>query len=1091
MSEVDSLEIKITSSVEEANKSINSLIKNIGNLTKAINIDTSRISGIGKSASQSIKPIQEETRKISKTFDQIKDPFKDIGKGFRISGGTNDIQKSIQKYENELEKAKLKEQELSAKGKTDTSGYRDAVADVVKYQNIIESLKKQLEEINSTKIQIDRNDSSGKSLSEYEEELSRLKDGIKSISDAYKGFENIPKGQLDIPIENLSLMLSELKSDFPDATRQISMFEEELKNLKEAASDITREPIRQKVDTSSLDKMKEARERAENFKSALNSLKDIRPAINETNITKLENRLKSVIQQAENLKYEMEKGLRFGNISDKQFDNLTIKIRESENEAEALKAKIEEIRNVQSVDEKEGMFSRISSSVRKSLGSISSFASGMKKVLSGIDGAKSKITGLAKSMLGLKTSSNGINASFAKNLRTILKYGLGIRSLYVLFNKLRSGIRDGMKNLVQYSAETNASVSLLSNSMNQLKNASAAMVAPLLNALAPALDYIIQMCISAANAINQLISVLTGKGTWIRAKKQTQDFAKGIAGTGGAAKKAKKELNGYIAGWHEVNNMTSKDDSGGGGGGGGGALSASDMFETVDISDNAKKIGKILSDLFRPFREAWERDGKSVIDAAKYALSSIGELAKSVGKSFMEVWTNGTGTKVISELLQITKNLLTVIGNIASRLDDAWNTNEVGTRIIQNIFDIFISILDTINRITDSTARWAEKLDFTPLLESINTLLEAVKPLTDTIGEGLEWFWNNVLLPIAGWTIEDAVPAFLNMLASAIDALNKVIEALKPAAKWFWDNFLKPLGEWTGELIISAMETITELLKKFSDWITENKDEVSQFATIVGIVGGAFLGVSGAIAIVSGVLPILAAAIGGVVSIITSPVGIVAALAAMVVAAGNGDEMIKTLKDTLEGIKDFVVGVFTGDWKTAWEGIEKTATGVLDIIKLSIDSVKEGLLELLSKLDEAGGYGTGFAGKLVNKIKPRTVNTGMQYSLDIPHFASGGFPEDGWFRAGHGEIMGRFDNGQSVVANNRQITDGISAAVYSGNQENNMLMREEISLLQRQNEILTKLLQKDTGISKNDIGKAAREYSSEYFKRTGRQAFSY
>lgn len=44
-------------------------------------------------------------------------------------------------------------------------------------------------------------------------------------------------------------------------------------------------------------------------------------------------------------------------------------------------------------------------------------------------------------------------------------------------------------------------------------------------------------------------------------------------------------------------------------------------------------------------------------------------------------------------------------------------------------------------------------------------------------------------------------------------------------------------------------------------------------------------------------------------------------------------------------------------------------------------------------------------------------------------FASGGFPEDGWFRASHGEIMGQFDNGKSVVANNKQITDGIAQAV--------------------------------------------------------------
>lgn len=44
-------------------------------------------------------------------------------------------------------------------------------------------------------------------------------------------------------------------------------------------------------------------------------------------------------------------------------------------------------------------------------------------------------------------------------------------------------------------------------------------------------------------------------------------------------------------------------------------------------------------------------------------------------------------------------------------------------------------------------------------------------------------------------------------------------------------------------------------------------------------------------------------------------------------------------------------------------------------------------------------------------------------------FANGGFPEDGWFRASHGEMMGKFDNGKSVVANNKQITTGISEAV--------------------------------------------------------------
>lgn len=51
------------------------------------------------------------------------------------------------------------------------------------------------------------------------------------------------------------------------------------------------------------------------------------------------------------------------------------------------------------------------------------------------------------------------------------------------------------------------------------------------------------------------------------------------------------------------------------------------------------------------------------------------------------------------------------------------------------------------------------------------------------------------------------------------------------------------------------------------------------------------------------------------------------------------------------------------------------------------------------------------------------------YSLNFQQYAQGGFPEDGWFRASHGEYMGKFDNGQSVVANNEQITSGIAMGV--------------------------------------------------------------
>lgn len=52
----------------------------------------------------------------------------------------------------------------------------------------------------------------------------------------------------------------------------------------------------------------------------------------------------------------------------------------------------------------------------------------------------------------------------------------------------------------------------------------------------------------------------------------------------------------------------------------------------------------------------------------------------------------------------------------------------------------------------------------------------------------------------------------------------------------------------------------------------------------------------------------------------------------------------------------------------------------------------------------------------------------------IPAFQTGGFPEDGLFRANHNELIGQFANGRTAVANNAQIVQGISAGVEVANE---------------------------------------------------------
>ena len=170
-------------------------------------------------------------------------------------------------------------------------------------------------------------------------------------------------------------------------------------------------------------------------------------------------------------------------------------------------------------------------------------------------------------------------------------------------------------------------------------------------------------------------------------------------------------------------------------------------------------------------------------------------------------------------------------------------------------------------------------------------------------------------------------------------------------------------------------------------------------------------------------------------------------------------------KWNFSGIKDGVSSAFQGAIEAIKQKWNSFANTLNSILKINIQPVIVGGKTIFS-----GG----------------TLNLGV-----IPTFAQGGFPEDGWFRASQGEMIGKFDNGQSVVANNNQITDGISAAVQRGNQQMIGYMQEEIVELRKQNEFLMQIAGKSFGITKEQIGENARSWAMEYTMRTGNEAYSF
>lgn len=451
-----------------------------------------------------------------------------------------------------------------------------------------------------------------------------------------------------------------------------------------------------------------------------------------------------------------------------------------------------------------------------------------------------------------------------------------------------------------------------------------------------------------------------------------------------ATKKANKETKNYLSSLDEIHkatstssNSSSTPSSSGGGGGVSGGLSGA--VSNVDygslaegetkldkISDSAKKLADTLKKLWEPFQEAWKKEGKATITAAKTAFSSLGSLIASIGSSFATVWTNGSGEKSLTTTLKIAQNLFNTIGNLAQAFKTAWEYAGTGTSIIQNIFDIGNSILGTIERITGATADWAKTLDFTPLLTSINTLLQNLQPLTDNIGTGLEWFWNNVLLPIGSWTIQDAVPTFLQMLSSGITVVNSVIEALQPLGGWLWDNFLQPLGQWTGDLVITAMQTLSDLLDRFSTWIQNNQELVQNVTIVIGsffaafelhsIISGAVTAVTNFVGLITGgggllgALSSVVAALGGPVTI-----AIGAVIAAGVLLWRNWD----SVKEAASKLKKWVVDKTVALKNEAVEAFEKLKTNAGNALKALRDDVKQKWETIKSKFSSFSTWLSG------------------------------------------------------------------------------------------------------------------------------------
>ena len=271
------------------------------------------------------------------------------------------------------------------------------------------------------------------------------------------------------------------------------------------------------------------------------------------------------------------------------------------------------------------------------------------------------------------------------------------------------------------------------------------------------------------------------------------------------------------------------------------------------FSDLKLAFGQVVTPIIEVFIPAITR----AIQAVTAFLNKIKELMKTFGLEMKEYISKDNSIANVGESATETAGDIASTGDAATKaakkIKNAFNSMDEINILPSNKDDSSSAGtgLETVKKeevalapVIDEEATqeasnvFGKAFDFTNIISSFNKLKEAATPVIETIGTGLKWAWDNVLVPFGKWTIEDALPATLNVFSGALKVLNPLLESLGRVLQPVWENVLKPVLSWTGDAIVTVLNGLGDALDRIGTWMTENEETVDFMTkTVLGFFG--------------------------------------------------------------------------------------------------------------------------------------------------------------------------------------------------------------------------------------------------------------
>lgn len=687
-------------------------------------------------------------------------------------------------------------------------------------------------------------------------------------------------------------------------------------------------------------------------------------------------------------------------------------------------------------------------------------------------------------------AANGAKLSIGRMLGMSLLMSIAFRA----FSAAISAMKEGFTNLAQYSSSTNNSISMLWGSLETLKNSLATAFAPILSVVAPILSKFIDMLSTAASYVSMFFSFLSGKSTYTKAIAVQKDYAGSLKDTASGAKdaadgtkEATEAAEEYLSPLDDINKMDKQDSgsgSGGSGGGGGGAGGGSGpLFEEVPIDnkfaslldsvlDKLKQIRDIFMDGFwdglgdyKPVLEELKKDLKSIGEhikdiftdknvqeaAKRFATLFIYNMGKTVGsfvsigltiaanvvggiESYLEENTDRI-KKWLVRMFDLGSEISIIVGNLSATIAEIFQQtfgSQTAQNITGNIIGIFTTAFGEIILLATSFAKDVMDAIATPIIEHKDKIIEAINntlkpieeitqsiedfvqkladkltelydehigPFINDVGSGLSEIggtlldtYNQYIAPILDQWAQKFDEVLNGPVGDAIDHIIDEIGRLIDGLNWLWNNVLIPLIQWLIENVIPVLAPIVawigDTLLSIVASVTGMADSVlKQLDGIIQFLTGVFTGdwaqaLSGILLYVEGfkqniniifnfiknqILDPLSKWLDGVFKVDwVKDFGVIGDY--MNAWLANIQNIVAAVKQAFSGIVDFVNGVLSGDWQQAWDGIKNIFGGAWNGMLAIIKSPINGIIGLMNGLLRAAQIMQNGVANALNKM---------------------------------------------------------------------------------------------------------------------------